>query len=105
FFEEGRTRPPLLVKPFQQVKPCKHPGGMFATNCKLTSLKTSHRDVFKILLYKTVYKGESGLVRFPLEKLSLFSPLFSVAQKDAPGCFAVCGRRQGALPLDPTSIF
>ena len=69
------------------------------------SLKTSHRDVFKVLLDKRASQGESGLVRFPLEKLSLFSPLFSVTQVDAPGCFAACGRQPGLLALDLASIF
>ena len=48
--------------------------------------------------------GGSGLVRFPQSKLSLGFPPFTARQKDGAGCFAVCGRRQGALPLDPTSL-
>ncbi|WP_298481981.1 hypothetical protein [uncultured Ruminococcus sp.] len=77
----------------------------YCNNEKLISLKTFHRNVFKIPLYEKGLQGGSGLVRFPLEKLSLFSPLFSAAQKDAPGYFAACGRRPGLLALDLASIF
>ncbi|MGN0591915.1 MAG: hypothetical protein ACI4JQ_01565 [Ruminococcus sp.] len=47
----------------------------------------------------------SGLVRFPSKMLSHFFTPFPARQKDGAGSFAVCGRRQGALPLDPSSIF
>ena len=44
--------------------------------------------------------GRSGLVRSALEKLSLFSPTFSVRQKHGAGNFAVCGQRlKGLLAL------
>ncbi|MGN0593017.1 MAG: hypothetical protein ACI4JQ_07210, partial [Ruminococcus sp.] len=57
-------------------------------------------------LVSPLKQGESGLVRFPLEMLSHFSPLFSARQKNGAGYFAICGRRQGAArPLTLGSIF
>ncbi len=53
----------------------------------IVPLQTFHWNVCKVLLDEMASQGESGLIRFPLEKLSLFSPLFSVAQKHAPGVF------------------
>ena len=48
--------------------------------------------------------GRSGLVRSALEKLSLFSPTFSVRQKHGAESFAVCGRRlRGHVPSKNTS--
>ena len=48
--------------------------------------------------------GRSGLVRSALEKLSLFSPTFSVRQKHGAGNFAVCGQRlRGHVPSKNTS--
>ena len=48
--------------------------------------------------------GRSGLVRSALEKLSLFSPTFSVRQKYGAGNFAVCGQRlRGHVPSKNTS--
>ena len=48
--------------------------------------------------------GRSGLVRSALEKLSLFSPTFSVRQEHGAGNFAVCGRRlRGHVPSKNTS--
>ena len=48
--------------------------------------------------------GRSGLVRSALEKLSLFSPTFSVRQKHGAGSFAVCGQRlRGHVPSKNTS--
>ncbi|MGN1403539.1 MAG: hypothetical protein ACI4XB_04375, partial [Ruminococcus sp.] len=46
-----------------------------------------------------------GLVRPSSKKLSLFLTTPSVAQKDAPGCFAVCGRRPGTLSLDSARAY
>ena len=44
-------------------------------------------------------QGRCGLVRSALEKLSLFSPTFSVRQKHGAGNFAVCGQRlRGHVP-------
>ena len=68
-------------------------------------LQMSHWDICKISLTEKSLQGESGLVRFPLEKLSLFSPLFSVRRKYGAGYFAVCGRRPELLALDLASIF
>ncbi len=49
-------------------------------------------------------QGRSGLVRSALEKLSLFSPTFSVRQKHGAGNFAVCGQRlRGHVPSKNTS--
>ena len=49
-------------------------------------------------------QGRSGLVRSALEKLSLFSPTFSVRQKYGAGNFAVCGQRlRGHVPSKNTS--
>ena len=49
-------------------------------------------------------QGRSGLVRSALEKLSLFSPTFSVRQEHGAGSFAVCGRRlRGHVPSKNTS--
>ena len=80
---------------------------------KFIPLKTSHRDVFKILLIEKGLQGGSGLVRFPLEKLSLFSPLFSAAQSMRRGVSPPAGGDQGRCPwtlpgllaLDLASIF
>jgi hypothetical protein len=47
---------------------------------------------------------ESGLVRSPSKSCRFSHPLRR-AQKYAPGCFAVCGQRQGLLALDLGSIF
>ena len=50
------------------------------------------------------HTGRSGLVRSALEKLSLFSPTFSVRQKHGAGDFAVCGQRlRGHVPSKNTS--
>ncbi|MGN0592088.1 MAG: hypothetical protein ACI4JQ_02445, partial [Ruminococcus sp.] len=60
---------------------------------RLKALQTSHWDVCKIVIASSLKQGGSGLVRFPLEMLSHFSPLFPARQKDGAGSFAVCGRR------------
>ena len=54
--------------------------------------------------YRKRDTGRSGLVRSALEKLSLFSPTFSVRQKHGAGNFAVCGQRlRGHVPSKNTS--
>ncbi|WP_295213929.1 hypothetical protein [Ruminococcus sp.] len=64
----------------------------------------SHWDVFKISRIEEVLQG--GTVLFaPPRKAVAFLTTLSVAQKNAPGCFAVCGRRPGLLALDLASIF
>ena len=58
-------------------------------------LKTFHRKGYK----------EERSCSLLLEMLAHFSPHSPRAKSMAQGCFAVCGRRPWALPLDPTSIF
>ena len=76
------------VRQFQQREVrWKHSTGMFP--------KSEHRKRDT---------GRSGLVRSALEKLSLFSPTFSVRQKHGAGDFAVCGQRlRGHVPSKNTS--
>ncbi len=64
----------------------------------VVALQTFHRNVCKVLLDEMVLQRESGLVRFPLEKLSLFSPLFSAAQRMRQGVSPFADGDQGRCP-------
>ena len=118
-FEEGRTRPPLLVTVQSSVTlenspvDCFQRTTLFGAQSATISLLRPKRHTVTFWRF-TVPRNEtrrSGRVRSPSKRLSPFLTPFTVLNdmrsahlgfqpRRGEGDFSVCGRRPKALPLD-----